>query len=497
MSYDIKIDLIPGLPQRPYRNGVGAYEGIVIHDTECPGDSDEMEVKYFKQNWQTRQAFVHFFCDFDSITQTAKAEYQAWGAGNGNPRYCHIEMITASTQQAFDEVYKRTCWLAASKLFERKLDVVDGRTLVSHDWVTKNLGGTTHTDPIVYLKKWGKTWADIVKDVKVAYDALAKPITPTPTPVPTPAPVTVGNNYKYNTVYKERIYSSNDKIVRCDGDYKTTATDIRLIKFDKNATKLEFVYQKGAKVSDIVKAKKAFIGTNGPFFANQLILGNCKIGTQVISQAYGKTLKWHSLIYKDGKLSVGIYDINEPCDFMIQCSPPLVENGVNVVDKYVAIDQTAPDIAHSYCQRTFIGIDDNGDIFSFASDGRTNSDRGLSLNECANYAISKNCKTAFAFDGGSSTILADQTGGLNQKLNTGVNERAVNHALLFYVGDKQISGDTIMTPVKIELNTDSTKEMVDGFIVDGKSYVEVRKAGVFFGVHVEWDQDRKIPILKK
>lgn len=70
MSCEIKVDLIPDLPLKGYRNGIEAWEGVCIHDTACEGDSDEREVKYFKKNWRSRQAFVHIFVDGDSMTQT-------------------------------------------------------------------------------------------------------------------------------------------------------------------------------------------------------------------------------------------------------------------------------------------------------------------------------------------------------------------------------------------------------------------------------------------
>ncbi|MCM3747320.1 N-acetylmuramoyl-L-alanine amidase [Paenibacillus pasadenensis] len=144
-----------------------------MHDTQCPGDSDESEVKYFKREWRNRRAFVHAFVDGDSMTQCAKWEYKSWGCGNGNSRFINIEMCSAHSQADFNELYKRTCWLAAKKLYERKLGVIDGVTLVSHAWVSKNLGGTNHSDPISYLKQWGKSWADMVKDVETAYEALS------------------------------------------------------------------------------------------------------------------------------------------------------------------------------------------------------------------------------------------------------------------------------------------------------------------------------------
>lgn len=188
MAYDIKIDLIPGLPKTAYRNGVGAWEGVCLHETACLNDSDESETAYFKENWKIRSAFVHAFCDHDSITQNADWAYKSWGCGNGNPRFINLELCNTQDAAKFLEGYKRWTWLAASKLFERKLGVVDGVTLVSHDWVSKNIGGTNHSDPISYLNSHGKTWANVVADVKAQYDAMANP----PKPAAVPAPSTSG-----------------------------------------------------------------------------------------------------------------------------------------------------------------------------------------------------------------------------------------------------------------------------------------------------------------
>jgi N-acetylmuramoyl-L-alanine amidase CwlA len=191
-DYPIRVELIPDLPRIPYRNGIGAWEGVCIHETACPGDSDDSELSYFKKNWRTRQAFVQAFIDQDSQMQTADWSYKSWGCGNGNDRFINIEMCHVLTQTHFDIVYKKTCWLAAVKLFERKLDVIDGKTLVSHKWVADNLGGTDHQDPISYLKKFGKTWADMVRDTKVVYDALRAPIsTPKPTTPSNPLPCNI------------------------------------------------------------------------------------------------------------------------------------------------------------------------------------------------------------------------------------------------------------------------------------------------------------------
>src|SRR5437763_1510273 len=80
MSYSINQNFLQGIPQNPYRNGVGTYEGVVCHATACYNDSDESERNYEQGHWN--DAFVHGFVDEDSITQTAPFGYLAWGAGH-------------------------------------------------------------------------------------------------------------------------------------------------------------------------------------------------------------------------------------------------------------------------------------------------------------------------------------------------------------------------------------------------------------------------------
>jgi N-acetylmuramoyl-L-alanine amidase len=173
MAYPIKQDIIPGLPKGTYRHGV--YEGVVAHSTATPEATDEAESTYFHREWKNRKAFPHFFVDWDSVTQIADIDHPAWAAGNGNPRFVHIELCETKDPFKFKESYKRYVWLTAHILRQKNLGVTDGKTLVSHDWVSKHLGGTDHTDPIGYLKSHGITWAQHVQNVHDEYESFFKP----------------------------------------------------------------------------------------------------------------------------------------------------------------------------------------------------------------------------------------------------------------------------------------------------------------------------------
>jgi N-acetylmuramoyl-L-alanine amidase len=177
MSYPIKQDLIQGLPQKPFRGGIGAYEGVVNHSTDSMNASAEAEDSYFHREWRNRQAFVHFFVDWDSIIQTASTDYTAWGAGGvANQRYIHIELCETDDPAKFKESYDRYVWLTAKLLFDRRLGVKDAGTLWSHAEVSNILGGgTDHQDPLDYLKSHGISWSQHVANVQAAYNAIANP----------------------------------------------------------------------------------------------------------------------------------------------------------------------------------------------------------------------------------------------------------------------------------------------------------------------------------
>ncbi|TVY05379.1 peptidoglycan recognition protein family protein [Paenibacillus cremeus] len=178
--YDITVDLVPGLPQIPFRNGVGAYEGVVAHATsnyQPVGAPNERA--WMAQNYE--DAFVHFFVDWNMILQTASTDYKAYGAGpKANPRFLHIELCqvrndgSPEASARFTESYNRYVWLLAYLLFKRELGV-SSATLWSHKRVSNELGGTNHEDPDDYLAEWSKTWDNVINDVTYLYNAFTTP----------------------------------------------------------------------------------------------------------------------------------------------------------------------------------------------------------------------------------------------------------------------------------------------------------------------------------
>jgi hypothetical protein len=241
-------------------------------------------------------------------------------------------------------------------------------------------------------------------------------------------------------IIKERIVQQGQGLKyipldKANKPYKQVGTDVRFIKFPKGSIRFEFVYEKGAKVSQLVKKYGADYGFNGPFFYNGIPLGDVEDhGIKLDGTgAYGKMLKWHEFGVLNGLPQVGQLDMKTAeWDLLVQGTPMLVENGKGCWDWYKKIEETAYDIANGHKQRTFVGINAAGDFMLAVSDGRTGSDQGLTLVEMGYYMLDKGAINALNFDGGSSSILADKTGGLNQSLNTGANEAIVNHAMLIF-----------------------------------------------------------------
>jgi hypothetical protein len=269
-------------------------------------------------------------------------------------------------------------------------------------------------------------------------------------------------------IQKERIVAVNGKLNFIDLDpankpYSKPGTDVRYVKFPKGSVTARFVYEKGAKVTDLVKKYGADFGINFPFFWDGMVLGNNEDDDKVISAAYGKMLTWWEFYEVDGEFYIGdLPNMDGHQEFVVTGAPPLIDKG-NLCWDWFRIQQEVPDdIGYSSAQRTFVGLNADKDLFVFTADGRTGSDKGLTLEEMALYAQSKGCIDALNGDGGSSTILSDSTGtGVNQDQNTGVNETAVNHALLFFIKKEEpVTPPVSPTPV-VDYREEGRQYLID------------------------------------
>lgn len=248
------------------------------------------------------------------------------------------------------------------------------------------------------------------------------------------------------TIIKERIYYDGNSLQKCTDNYSISATDVRYVKFDKNTYTMKLVWGNGKTVTKLVQENNADYGFNFPFFYNGLPVADCKIGNKILNQGYdtvggAQQTKWNGFAWKNGQPAIGMFNINDtyqPNDFLVKTTPLLLNGqGSEVWDWYRVQDGTATDIGkdtngnYVRAQRTFIGLDAQGNFHLAVSDGRTSYDRGLDLREMALYLKEKGCVWALNGDGGTSSVIADKTGSLGQ--NKGASERAVGHAVLIYM----------------------------------------------------------------
>ncbi|MEC3467686.1 N-acetylmuramoyl-L-alanine amidase [Bacillus tropicus] len=206
--------IIPDLPKQPYRNGVGAYEGVVAHSTATPEAPAINIQKYESRTW--RSAFVHYAVDWNETIQIADTKYIAYGAGPGaNKRFVHVELCETRDYEKFKRSYDKYVKLLAEILRDRGLSVEKG--LWTHYDVTKYLGGTDHEDPLDYLRSHGVSEAQFRADVQRAYNNsnvdVSVPEKPSK-PVEVPTAVTDGIAYieGYNVNLRKGPGTSYSKI---------------------------------------------------------------------------------------------------------------------------------------------------------------------------------------------------------------------------------------------------------------------------------------------
>ncbi|MED4653057.1 N-acetylmuramoyl-L-alanine amidase [Bacillus pseudomycoides] len=168
--------IIENLPKIPYRNGVGAFEGVVAHSTATPEAPAINIQKYETRTWHS--AFVHYAVDWNETIQIADTNYIAYGAGpDANSRFVHVELCETADDDKFKRSYNKYVKLLAMILRNQGLSVEKG--LWTHDDVRRHLGGTTHEDPLAYLKSRGVSESQFRSDIKYAYNHSNDEFNPT------------------------------------------------------------------------------------------------------------------------------------------------------------------------------------------------------------------------------------------------------------------------------------------------------------------------------
>lgn len=156
-------------------NGFGALNNvkyIVIHETGNSGATAQNHRDY----WRTAPLYAHAVCDWKEIIHTTPYNRMCPHVGNANGFTIGLEICHATNKADFDKAWKNA--IAWTKAMMKQFGLTADK-VVSHDYCREKWGGTDHTDPTSYFKKYGKTFADFVKelggtDVKPAQSTTAK-----------------------------------------------------------------------------------------------------------------------------------------------------------------------------------------------------------------------------------------------------------------------------------------------------------------------------------
>lgn len=196
---------------------------FVIHETANPGATALNHVNYWRNNPTNA---VHYVGDWTGdVYHCVPDNRLCWQVGGGNAYVLGIELCHATNAADFKKVWDLGVEFSAHILKTRGWGI---DRLISHDECRLRWGGTDHTDPIGYFKKFGKTWAEFKAEVQ---RQLSAPIAP-PKTEPETKPAGKGvlyrvqtgafrlkaNATKLETELKKRGFDTI--IVKVDGYYK-------------------------------------------------------------------------------------------------------------------------------------------------------------------------------------------------------------------------------------------------------------------------------------
>lgn len=220
MNYTIEQQLLPISQKKLTSNSL-----VIAHESGNAKNVGplalENEITYMKKQLQINGAFTsHWVGGGGRIIQIAQVGKIQYGAGKyaNSHAYAQVELARTADPDWFQKDYQAYVWLlrklAAEAGIPNTLNM--GTTLASkgvktHHWISKNLGGTTHTDPDVYLLQQGISLAQFAHDLSVADHGA------------TPVPASSKPSYLYHVVMK------GDSLWSIAKKYQTTLTWLKLV----------------------------------------------------------------------------------------------------------------------------------------------------------------------------------------------------------------------------------------------------------------------------
>jgi N-acetylmuramoyl-L-alanine amidase len=142
----------------------------VVHSTATKGASARAIYRWFSRS-DSPPASYHVVCDWNEslvlVPCYPGACEVAYHAGpKANPYYLSVSACESEDLAQNVATYQRLLKVVRGLLWLWEISPYEKNVVVSHDWVSKNLGGTDHSDPIAWLKSVGRTWDQFLKELQ-------------------------------------------------------------------------------------------------------------------------------------------------------------------------------------------------------------------------------------------------------------------------------------------------------------------------------------------
>lgn len=136
---------------------------LVVHSTANPGATAKNHRDYWNRIGNDN-TMAHWVIDWTGTCyQMASSNRLVWHVGNGNRYSVGIEICEATNASDFAKGYDEAAKWCADFLRSRGWGV---SRMVSHSEARLLWGGTDHTDPVPYFRRWGKSWSDFERLVQ-------------------------------------------------------------------------------------------------------------------------------------------------------------------------------------------------------------------------------------------------------------------------------------------------------------------------------------------
>ncbi|MER1954340.1 MAG: peptidoglycan-binding protein [Desemzia incerta] len=181
--YTIEKQLVP-IQQKPLLES----RFIIAHESGNPANTGKNallnEVSYMSRKAEEGGSFTsHWVGSGGRIIQIAQTGKIQYGAGaKANPyAFAQVELARTTDKKQFAKDYLAYVWLLRQLAAEASIPFtlntghsIEDKGIKTHHWVSRNLGGTTHTDPDNYLASFGVTIVQFARDLSKGASSSSK-----------------------------------------------------------------------------------------------------------------------------------------------------------------------------------------------------------------------------------------------------------------------------------------------------------------------------------